>query len=478
MKYEVTIGLEVHCELTTNAKVFSGAKNTYSEEPNSNISAIDLAFPGIMPVINKEAVKKALKTAMAINCKLPEKIIFDRKNYYYPDLPKGFQLTQLKDPVGINGYLDIFVGDEIKRVTIQDTHLEEDTASLDHFDGFSLINYNRSGIPLLETVTDPCIHSADEAVAFLEALRRIFIYTGVSEAKTDKGQMRCDVNVSLAPFGSKKLGTKVEMKNINSFNNVREAIAYEIKRQTEALETNEEIFMETRRYDDTRGKTYRMRSKVDAVDYKFLVEPNLPPITIDKTWIEEIKKEIPLLPFERVNQYIKDLGITKYDALILVKKRKIAEYFETCLKSELDPQMIANFINTRVIGYLTKNEVTIDQLFLTPALLIELLKYISDETISTKQGKDVFYKCLEEEKTPMVIIEENNMKQITDDSEIRALILEVIEENKETAEEYNPEKTRMIDFFVGQLMKKTRGKANPKLAMGLFKEELEKLTKK
>jgi len=478
MKYEVTVGLEVHCELKTNSKVFSGGVNTYDAEPNSNLSPIDLAFPGIMPVINKDAVKKAIKVALATNCKLPSAMTFDRKNYYYPDLPKGYQITQMNDPIGVDGYLDIFVGDEIKRVLIHDTHLEEDTASLDHYDGFSLIDYNRSGIPLQETVTEPCIHSAEEAVAFLEELRRIFIYTGVSEAKSEKGQMRCDVNVSIAPVGSTELGTKVEMKNINSFADVKDAILYEIKRQTEALENGEEIIMETRRFDDKTGKTYRMRSKVDAVDYKYFVEPNLPPIKLTDKWIKEIRDELPMLAFERANKYMNEFDLPKYDAIILVKEKGVADYFEECLKSGIPAKTISNFITTRVIGYLSKHEMDINNFFLTPAMLCDLLGAVEKGTISSKQGKDIFFKCLEENKEPMVIIKENNMEQITDDGEIKKLILEVIEENKETAMEYNPEKTRMIDFFVGQLMKKTKGQANPKIAMDLFKEELEKLTKK
>ncbi len=477
MKYEVTIGLEVHCELSTTSKVFSGAPNTYDAKPNNNISAIDLAFPGIMPVVNIEAVKKALMVAMALNCKLPDEILFDRKNYYYPDLPKGFQLTQMHKPVGVDGYLDIYVGDELKRVFIHDSHLEEDTASLDHYDDYSLIDYNRSGIPLLETVTEPCIHSADEAVAFLEALRRIFLYCGASEAKTDKGQMRCDVNISLAPIGSKTLGTKVEMKNINSFNNVKEAILYEIKRQSEILDRGEEVVMETRRFDDVKLKTARMRTKVEAIDYKYFIEPNIPPIKLDKEFLDEIKMSIPLLPFERSNLYVEKYNLTRYDANIIVKEKKIAEYFEKCLESKIDPQIIANWVNTRVIGYLSKYEIDIDDFFLKPEFLIELLTYMEKGTISTKQAKDIFYQCLEEKKTPSTIIKENNMEQITDEDSVRKVVLEVIEENKETALEYNPEKGRMLDFFVGQLMKKTKGKANPSLTVKLFKEELEKLKK-
>ena len=286
--YKVVIGLEVHCELSSNSKNFSGAENSYSSYPNSNVATVDMGFPGILPVANKEAVKKALKMAMALHCETPDIITFDRKNYFYPDLPKGYQITQMNKPVGINGYVMINVDGVDKKVLIHDTHLEEDTASLDHFGTYSLIDYNRAGVPLLETVTEPCLHSAKEAVAFLEALRNMFLYCGTSEARSDQGQMRCDVNISLMEEGATEFGTKVEMKNINSFNNVKEAIEYEIKRQTEVLSSGGKIVQETRRYDDTDMCTYSMRSKVDAVDYKYFVEPNIPPIKVTEDFLEEL----------------------------------------------------------------------------------------------------------------------------------------------------------------------------------------------
>ena len=288
MEYDVTIGLEVHCELKSTTKVFSPSPNTYSEKPNTNISVIDLAFPGILPVVNKGVIEKALTVATALNCETPEYMIFDRKNYYYPDLPKGYQITQMHYPVGTNGYLDIYVEDKVKRIYIHDTHLEEDTASLDHYDKYSLIDYNRCGVPLLETVTEPCMHSIDEALSFLESLKRLFLYTNVSDAKTELGQIRCDVNVSLAPKGSNKLGVKVEMKNINSFYNVKMALESEIKRQTELLNNGMKIEMETRRYDESTMQTVRMRSKEDAIDYKYFIEPNIPPIKLT----DELKSEV------------------------------------------------------------------------------------------------------------------------------------------------------------------------------------------
>ena len=297
--YKVIIGLEVHCELKTNSKNFSSAKNTYTNLPNINVMPVDLGLPGILPVVNKEACKKALKTAMALNCTTPDEIIFDRKNYYYPDLPKGYQITQVTKPFGRNGHVSFLVNGVEKTVDIHQLHLEEDTASLEHCTNYSLIDYNRSGIPLMEIVTEPCIYSADEAVRFLETLRNIFLYCEVSEAKSDKGQMRCDVNISLMKDTDTEFGTKVEMKNINAFTSVKAAIEYEIKRQTEILERGEKVIQETRRIDED-GKTYSMREKVDAVDYKYYIEPNLAPVKITDEMKQEVKKEIPELEYSRV----------------------------------------------------------------------------------------------------------------------------------------------------------------------------------
>lgn len=474
-KYDVTIGLEVHCEVKSTSKMFSPSPNNYNETPNENISEIDLGFPGILPIPNMEAVKKSIMMALALNCKVPEYMYFDRKNYYYPDLPKGYQITQNTEPVGINGYINVYVNDEVKKIDIHDIHLEEDTASLDHYSDYSLIDYNRCGIPLLETVTEPCIHSADEALAFLDGLRRIFLYTNISDARTDRGQMRCDVNISLAPKGSNKLGTKVEMKNINSFSNVKDAILYEIERQSEMLDNGEEIIMETRRYDDSTGKTYRMREKVESLDYKYYIEPNIPPYKITNELIEDIKSKLPMLQFDRINKYMEEYGLSLFDATILTKNIETALYFEEVINKGIDAKIAANWINTRILGYVNKEEISINDCTFKTDDLVELINYINSGTISTKQAKDVFYKCLEENKKPSIIIKENNMEQITNTDEILGVIKEVINENMELALSYDPERGRVVDFFVGQIMKKTKGKANPKSAMDLIKEELMKL---
>ena len=471
--YKVVIGLEVHCEVKTESKNFSRSRNTYSEYPNENIDPVDIGLPGILPVANKEAFRKSLKMALALNCTTPKIVQFDRKNYYYPDLPKGYQITQETNPVGRNGYVMINVDGEDIRVDIDNIHLEEDTASLDHFGTYSLIDYNRSGVPLLETVTTPCMHSAKEAVAFLEALKGIFLYTGVSEARTDRGQMRCDVNVSLMEEDATEFGTKVEMKNINSFNNVKLAIEYEIKRQTEILKTGGKVIQETRRFDDEDLKTYSMRSKVDAVDYKYYIEPNIPPIKIEDEWIEEIKKEIPMLQFERVEKYMNEYGLSRYDSEIIVKDKRVSDYYEETISLGADPKISANWITSVILGYLNKYELAITDIYLTPTMLVELIKMVDDGKISSKQSKQVFFKCLEESKEPAKIVKELGMTQITDDKTIRDIVVKVLDERPDLIEDHRKGKNT-FDYFVGQVMKATRGQANPSITAKIINEEMDK----
>ena len=469
--YNVTIGLEVHCEVKTNSKNFSSARNTYSEYPNENIDTVDIGLPGILPVANKEAFRKSLKMALALNCKTPDIVMFDRKNYYYPDLPKGYQITQMEKPVGVDGYVMINVNGKDLKVGIHDIHLEEDTASMEHFSDYSLIDYNRAGVPLLETVTTPSIHSADEAIAFLEALKGIFLYTGVSEARTDRGQMRVDVNISLSKDDT--LGTRTEMKNINSFNNVRLAIETEIKRQTEVLESGGVILQETRRFDEEKMETFPMRSKVDAVDYKYYIEPNIPPIKIDDSWIEEIKKDIPMLQFDRVVKYMGDYNLSRYDSEIIVKDKSVSDYFEETIKLGCNPKSSANWITSVILGHLNKNELKITDIYLTPKMLVELITMVDSGKISSKQSKQVFIKCLEDSIEPSKVVKELGMTQITDDKTIRDIVVKVLDEHPLLIEDHRKGKNT-FDFFVGQVMKATRGQANPGITANIIREEIEK----
>lgn len=482
-KYKVLIGLEMHCEISkTNTKVFSSARNSYDDTPNTNIRPVDMAFPGTLPVVNKEAVRKALMASIILNCKQPEYIYFERKNYYYPDLPKGFQITQETKPapVGIYGELTYEVGEETKTIRVNNIHLEEDAASSTHHEDTTTINYNRAGVPLLELVTEPDFHSAEEAVSFLETMRSIYQYANISEADSKKGQIRCDVNVSIMDASldekdPKNWGTKIEIKNVNSFGGVRDAINYEIKRQIELKEDGkyDEMEQQTRRWDEESGTTIHMRSKVDAIDYKYFVEPNIPKFKLDKKWLEEIKATIPPLATERRDKYINELGVSPRDAKIIVKEKPLADYFEETVSLGANPQSAANWINSIILGHLNKMEKTIEELFLTPKMLKGLIDLVESSKISGKQAKEVLTKSLEEEKDPVKLVSELGMSQITDEGELTKIIKEVIEENPTQLESYkkNP---KLFDYFVGQVMKKTRGKANPTLSAKILKQELDK----
>lgn len=481
--YKALIGLEMHCEISkTNTKVFSSAKNSYDEIPNTNIRPVDMAFPGTLPLVNKEAVRKALMASIILNCKQPEYIYFERKNYYYPDLPKGFQITQETKPapVGIYGKLTYEVGEATKTIRINNIHLEEDAAASTHHEDTTTINYNRAGVPLLELVTEPDFHSAEEAVAFLETMRSIYQYANISEADSKKGQIRCDVNVSimdkdLDEKNPNNWGTRIEIKNVNSFGGVRDAINYEIERQIELKEDGkyDEMEQQTRRWDEDTEKTVYMRSKVDAIDYKYFVEPNIPKFKLDKKWLEEIKAAIPPLATERRDKYITELGVFPKDAKIIVKEKPLADYFEETVALGANPQSAANWINSVILGQLNKLEKNIEELYLTPKMLKELIDLVESNKISGKQAKEVLIKSLEEVKDPIKLVSELGMSQISGEEELTKIIQEVIEENPTQLEAYkkNP---KLFDYFIGQTMKKTHGKANPAISAKILKQELDK----
>mgnify|MGYP000271867786 FL=1 len=464
MAYKAVIGLEFHCEMKSNTKVFSNARNSFSKVANENVVPLDMAFPGTLPVVNKTCVKKALMMSMILNCKQPEFMEFDRKNYYYPDLPKGYQLTQFFNPVGVDGKIEIDVNGTKKEVLIHDIHLEEDAASLDHYYNTSTIDYNRAGVPLLELVTEPCLHSADEALAFLEHIKSIYEYTDISECDTKKGQIRADVNVSIMDEDATEFGTKVEVKNVNSFDAIRKTINYEIKRQSELKDAGryDEVVQETRRWDDESGTTIHMRSKADAIDYKYFTEPNIPKFRITKELLDDIRSKIPVLAYERKEKYIKEYGLSEYDAGVLTKDKKISDYFEECVSLKCDPKSACNWITTRILGELNKSEEnTIDDLFIRPNMIVELVTLVNDKKISSDQAKKVFTKMLEEKLTPKEIVKKYDMEVIEDSSLIESLVNEVISENQKAIEDYHNGRTNMLDYLVGQVMKKSKGKANP-----------------
>jgi len=484
-KYKALIALEMHCQISkTNTKVFSSAKNGYTEDINVNIRPVDMAYPGTLPVVNKEAVRKALMASIILNCKQPEYIYFERKNYYYPDLPKGYQITQETKPapVGIYGELEYICNGEKKIAKINNIHLEEDSASMSHFTDCSIIDYNRAGIPLLELVTEPCFHSSDEAVAFLETMRTIYQYAGISEADSKKGQIRCDVNVSIMDIDSdeadpKNWGTKVETKNVNSFSSVRDTIEYEIKRQIELKENGkyDEMEQQTRRFDEETRTTKYMRSKVDAIDYKYFIEPNIPKFKVTDKWLDEIKSEIPLLANERKERYINELGLKESDARVLVKEKSISDYFESVISSGVNAVEVANWMNTIVLGSINKLNVSIDEFFIKPDTLGKLIKMVEDGKLSKNQLKNVLYDAVDNERDPLEIIKTSDMEQIQDNDALNKLVKGVLDANSSQVDAYlNKGQTNIINFFLGQVMKETKGKANPAKTMELLKSELEK----
>ena len=471
-KYIPVIGLEVHCELKSNSKNFSTGKNG-NGDVNTNLSVVDIGYPGILPFANKEAVKKSIMVALALNSTVPEKLIFDRKNYYYPDLPKGYQITQFNNPIGINGYIMINVDGTDKRIDIHDTHLEEDTANMDHLSTYSLIDYNRAGVPLLETVTEPCIGSSKEAIAYLEALRNIFLYLDVSDARADLGQIRVDVNVSMKREEDTELGTRVEMKNINSFSTVKEVIEVEIKRQTEILEAGGIIEQETRRYDEANKTTVFMRGKSDAIDYKYYTEPNIPPIKLREEFINDIKKNMPVLEYERKNTYMNEYGISNIDASTLTKDKKLSDYFESIISYGSNPKDTSNVVVGFLLGYLNKNYKDIADINIEPKDFSEIIKMMTDGKISNKQVKDIFTKALDEDKSVLEIAKSIGT-QISDKEEIRKIINEVFDENSKVIDDFKSGKN-VNGFIMGLIMKKTSGKVNPGVTNMVLEEELNKL---
>ena len=467
----VVIGLEMHCELKSNSKVFSSGANAYSDTANENVSPVDMAFPGILPVVNKKSVEQAIEMASILNCEIAPTMIFDRKNYYYPDLPKGYQITQCERPVGINGYLEYDSEGTTKKALIHDIHLEEDSAALDHLSGFSTIDYNRAGVPLLEVVTEPCFNSAEDAIAYLENMIKIYQYTNISDADTKRGQVRCDVNVSLANENGKYVTPRTEVKNVNSLGNIYNTIKYEEERHRNAyFNHTEELVQETRRYDEETNTTIRMRTKVDAIDYKYFVEPNIPPFVITKDLVDKIKSEIPMLPLDIKHKYMEEYKLSEVDANTLIKNREISDYYNKCVELGIDPIVASNWVSVNILGELNKTEMSIKEFYLKEEYLKQITDALASGKISSKQAKEIFAKAIEEEKEPKNFIEENS--QISDEATLREIITTIISNNQAQKEAYLNGKTNLFDYFVGQVMKETRGKANPSLTKELLSELL------
>ena len=473
MKYDVVVGIEIHLELTTNTKMFSGAPYRFKAEANTCVNEVDLGHPGAMPCVNREAVRKAIMTCFALNLDIDKVIKFDRKNYYYSDLPKGFQITQQFHPIGKNGYIEIDVNGNYKKIRIIRAHMEEDTAKQFHLYDQSLLDFNRAGVPLLEIVSEPDIASGEEAALYVEKLRQTLDYLGVSDVKMEEGSMRCDVNVSIKPEGSSVFGTKVEVKNLNSIQNVKDAIDYEVKRQAELLDKGEKVTQETRRFDEKTMSTVAMRLKESGVDYKYFPEPNIFPIRIDDAWIEEIRENMPELPDAKYKRYVDVLGLSKYDANLLLGNKALAAYFDEAVKSAKNAKNLCNLLTSELNGLLQKKEESIATTKVTPLNLSKLSNLINEGTISSKQAKEVLEAMLEGED-PEKVVETKGMKQVSNEDEILKIVTEVLDENPQSIIDFKNGKDRALGFMVGQVMKKSKGQANPKMASDLLTKELEK----
>ncbi len=473
-KYEVVIGLEVHAQLKTKSKIFAPDGTAFGKEQNTEISPITLGMPGVLPVLNKEAVNMGILTGLALNCEIPERCKFDRKQYFYPDLPKGYQISQYDEPICVNGYLDI----NGKRIGITRAHLEEDAGKLVHAgaDGlagssYSLVDLNRAGTPLLEIVSEPDMRSSDEARAYMEELRNIVRYIGVCDGNLEEGSMRCDANISIMPKGSKVFGTRAEIKNVNSFSALQRAIEYEIDRQIEIVEDGGEVVQETRLWDDNARETRSMRGKEDAHDYRYFPEPDLMPLKISREWVQEIKDKMPELPSQKRQRYM-GLGLSEYDANVIVEQMGLALFFDKVLELSASPKIAVNFIMGEIAAYLKEEKIEISDTKLTPENLAELISLIEKNTISNNIGKQIIIDMMKDGTKASKIVEDRGLSQISDEGAIKAIVQKVVEANTAQVEAYRNGKTQLLGFFVGQVMKETKGRANPKTVNELLKEIL------
>ncbi len=471
MNYEAVIGIEIHVEMKTKSKMFSSSFNSFGDDANTNVSPLDLAFPGTLPVVNKQAVINAIRVCHALNMTIDKDLWFDRKNYFYSDLPKGFQITQQFRPIGSNGYIEIDVEDGVKRINIERLHMEEDTCKQLHLSDCSLLDYNRAGTPLIEIVSCPEMHNGKEASQYVDTIKSVVIYTDVSDGKMEEGSLRCDVNISLKEKGSNVFGTKVEIKNLNSTANVERAIEYEIKRQAEILSSGGVVEQETRRYDETNKCTVLMRKKTNAVDYKYFVEPNIPPIHLSDEFVLNAINTCPELASIKVKRY-KELGLTSQEAQQMINDKGLTLYFDECLKYTKLAKSVWNFLVVDVASYLNKNGLKSEDFKLNPELIVKLLVLIDKKEISYAQGRKVFEYILEKEEDPALIVERLGLKQNSNIDDIKNIVIDVLKENPQSVIDFRAGKDRAVGFIIGQVMKKSRGKANPQVASQIVNELL------
>lgn len=473
MEYDVTIGIEIHVQLKTVTKMFSGAPTSFGRQANTCVNEIDLGMPGAMPEVNKEAVAKAIQACTALHLTIDPLVKFDRKNYYYSDLPKGFQITQQFHPIGRDGYVEIDTPSGKRKIRIERIHMEEDTAKQFHLTKVSLLDFNRAGTPLIEIVSKPDMHNGQEAEAYVEALRQTLYYIGVSDCKMEEGSMRCDVNVSIAPKGASHLGTKNEIKNLNSISHIGKAVDYEVERQKKVLESGGTVFQETRRFDEKTGTTVMMRRKEGNVDYKFFPEPNIFPILLDPEWIKSIQAAMPELPQARRERYEKSYGLSQRDIDILIANKEMAEFFESCMKYSKNAKSVCNWLLADVSAWLNAHETTISMSTLKPEHLAKLVAMIDEGRISSKQAKELVDDLMAG-RDPEVSAKEKGLEQMSDTGALEAMVKEVLDANPQAIVDFKNGKDRAVGFLVGQVMKKSRGKANPGMASKLVQQELSK----
>ncbi|MFH1429367.1 MAG: Asp-tRNA(Asn)/Glu-tRNA(Gln) amidotransferase subunit GatB [Candidatus Margulisiibacteriota bacterium] len=480
MTFEPVIGLEVHVQAKTKTKLFCACATEFGEMQNSNICPICTGQPGALPVINRKAVELAIKAALATNCKINTKSIFARKNYFYPDLPKGYQISQFEKPFCEHGYVDIELSDgTAKKIGLTRIHMEEDAGKNVHqgADGilgsdYSLVDLNRACTPLLEIVSEPDMRSVEDARLFLDQLKLTMQYAGVSDADMEKGQLRVDVNVSLRKKGAQEYGVRAEIKNMNSFRNIERAIKYEIERQTEVLESGGEVAQETRNFDDATGTTTSLRSKEESHDYRYFPEPDLLPLEVSKEWIEQVKSEMPELPAARNKRYIEELGLSDYDAMVLVNNKIYSDFFEAAVSVCGEPKLTCNWVTSEIPGYLKDKNIELCDTKLTPNNLGKMISLIKKGTISGKIAKTVLTEMIEKGTDPEIVVKNSGMTQIANPDELEPVINAILAANPAQVEQYKKGEQKVLGFFVGQIMKETKGRANPGLVNQLLKEQL------
>lgn len=475
MNFETVIGLEVHVELKTDSKMFSPAPAHFGAEPNTNTNVIDWGYPGVLPVINKGAIEFGMKAALALNCEISTDTKFDRKNYFYPDNPKAYQISQFDQPIGHDGWIEIEVEGKKKKIRIERVHLEEDAGKNTHgTDGYSYVDLNRQGTPLIEIVSEADMRSPEEAYAYLEAIKQIIQYTGVSDVKMEEGSMRCDANISIRPIGQEKFGTKTELKNLNSFNFVRRGLAFEEKRQEKVLLSGGVIQQETRRYDEATGDTLLMRVKEGSSDYRYFPEPDLPNIVIDQKWIDRVKETIPEMPKDRRIRYISELGLPEYDAMVLTATKEMSDFFEGTLANGADAKQASNWLMGEVSAYLNSEKLELHDTQLTTENLAGMINLIADGTISSKIAKKVFRELILKGGNAQGVVEANGWVQLSDPAKLLPIINDILDKNEQSIEDFKNGKDRAVGFLVGQIMKATKGQANPGVVNKLLNDELSK----